>query len=397
MTMQSESIFSRLSGKHPHSAEERCPLCNQVLPQDVTAEELRIRLHDRERDAVAASEKCLRDKLEVDSAAKFDAFKKQAAIDAAARENVIRAEANALAQTALRGEIAKANEERQKAIQAKEAAVEASRKLSAEQEQRTDQAIKGALQAQRETLEKDKTNEVHRVQAREFEKTQKLQKQVELLKRQLEQKTPDELGEGAEIDLYETLRENFESDRVRRIKKGQPGADILHEVVHNGQVCGSIIYDSKNRDWRDSFAEKLKADQLAAKADHAVIATNSFPRGTGQLCVWGDVIVCNPARVVELVRIIRDHIIQTYRLRLSAQEREGKTETLYKFINSDRCLQLMNRYESIMAELANIDVKETKAHQKTWNERGQLIRDAQKVHADFRAEVDRIVEGSSVQ
>lgn len=396
MALQPESVLGRFPSEHAHGGKERCPLCNQVLPQELSAEELQTRLRDREREAAGAAEKRLRAQFELDHAAKIEVVKRQAAADAAEREKVIRAEAKALAETALQAEIAKVKEEKGKAIQEKNAAVEAANKLKAEQEERTKGAIQEALQAQRETLEKEKTTAVHKVQAQEFEKTQKLHKQVEVLRRQLEQKSADELGEGAEIDLYEALRETFQGDHVRRIKKGQPGADILHEVVHNGQVYGSIIYDSKNHGaWRGSFVEKLKADQLAAKADHAVLATSSFPTGARQLCVQDDVVVCNPARLVELVRIIRDHIIQSYRLRLSAHERGKKTETLYKFINSDRCQQLMNRYESITEDLLDLDVKEVKAHQATWKRRGQLLRNAQKVHGDFRAEVDRIVGGSA--
>jgi hypothetical protein len=330
--------------------------------------------------------------LEVDQATKIEAVKKQAAADAAARETVIRAEEKSLAEVGLQAEIAKAKEEKAKAVQEKDSAVEAANKLKAEQEERTKQG----LQQQREALEKEKLTAVHQIQAQEFEKTQKLQKQLEVLKRQLEEKTAGELGEGAEIDLYEALRESFEGDRITRIRKGQPGADIRHEVVHNRQVCGSILYDSKNHAaWRGSFVDKLKADQLADEADHAVLTTSSFPSGARQLCVQDGVLVCNPARVVELVRIIRDHIIESYRLRLSAQERDTKTEALYKFINSDRCQQLMNRYESIAEDLLSLDVIEVKAHQATWKKRGQLIRDSQKVHGDFRAEIDRIVDGSA--
>lgn len=48
------------------------------------------------------------------------------------------------------------------------------------------------------------------------------------------------------------------------------GADIRHDVVHNGKKCGTIVYDSKNRNaWRDEYATKLRVDQIAAKAEHA--------------------------------------------------------------------------------------------------------------------------------
>ena len=52
--------------------------------------------------------------------------------------------------------------------------------------------------------------------------------------RKLEKKTAEELGEGAELDLYEELKALFEGDRIRRVPKGTPGADIVHEIVENG-------------------------------------------------------------------------------------------------------------------------------------------------------------------
>lgn len=395
MSARPESIVDRSGSNHAHVDAERCPLCDQALPRDISAEELRARLNKKEREAASAAEKRLRTQFELEQAAKIEAVKKQAAADLAARENVARAEAKLQAEALLQADITRAKDERAKAIQEKDSAVEAANKLKADQEERTKQAIQDALQLQREALEKDKTTAVQKLQADEFEKTQKLQKQMELMQRQLDQKTADQLGEGAEIDLFETLRESFDGDRITRIKKGQPGADILHEVVHNRQVCGSILYDSKNHGaWRSSFVEKLRADQLAAKADHAVLATSSFPSGARQLCVQDCIVVCNPARVVELVRIVREHIIQSHRLRLSAHERGKKAESLYRFINSDRCQQLMNRYEGIAEDLLDLDVKEVKAHETNWKRRGQLIRDAQKTHADFRTEVDRIVDGS---
>jgi hypothetical protein len=398
MNLRSQSVIDRFPTEHAHGGTERCPLCDQTLPNDLTAEDLQARLRDREREAGDAAEKRLRAQFEVEQAAKIEALKKQAAADAAEREKVIRIEAKALAETVLQAEIARAREEAAKATREKDSAVESANKLKAEHEERIKQATQQALQEQREVLEKEQTNAVHQIQAQEFEKTQKLQKQVELLSRQLDQKTAGELGEGAEIDLYEALRESFEGDQIIRIKKGQPGADILHKVVHNGQICGTIIYDSKNHNaWRCDFVEKLKADQLAAQADHAVLATRSFPTGTRQLCVRDDVIVCHPARTVELVGIIREHIIRTYRLRLGAHERGRKTEALYEFINSDRCQQLLDRSEAIAEDLLDLDVKEVKAHEVTWKKRGQLIRDSQKVHGDFRAEVDRIVEDGSVE
>jgi len=397
MAARPQTDIDSFRGTQVRTSEERCPLCDQALPHDLSADELHARLRKKEQDAAKAQERLLRAQFLQEISAKVEETKRQAAADAAKREKEIRAEAKTQTLATAKADIAKAEQAKVKALQEKQVAEEQVKNLKAKQEKETKLQVQKALQGQREALEAEKTTAIQKAKAQEFEKNQRLQKQVEVLKRQLEQKTAEDLGEGAEVDLYEALRENFDSDKISRIKKGQPGADVLHKVCHNGQVCGSIVYDSKNHTaWRNSFVEKLRADQLAAKADHAVLTTSAFPTGARQLHVQDDVIVINPARAIELVRIVREHIIQTYRLRLSGQEKNRKTEALYEFINSDRCRQLLTRYESITEELLEIDVKEVNVHNAVWKKRGQLLRDSQKVHGDYRAEIDRIIEDESL-
>lgn len=397
MAIQPETDIVSFARSQVRAKDDRCPLCNQVLPHDLSADELQARLRKKEQDAARAQEQRLRAQFTQEMNEKVAQTKQYAAAEAAKREKIIRAEAERQARAALKGDITKAEQARLKALQDKQAAEEQIKQLKARQEKELKQRVQKALQEQRGALETEKTRAVQKAKAQEFEKNQKLEKQVDMLKRQLEQKTATDLGEGAEVDLYEALRENFDGDKITRMKKGQRGADVLHEVRHKGEVCGSIVYDSKNHTtWRKTFIKKLKVDQLASKADHAVLTTSAFPTGARQLHVQDGIIVINPARSVELVRIVREHIIQAHKLRLSGKEKNKKTEALYEFINSDRCRQLLARYESITEELLEIEVKEVNAHQSVWKKRGQLLRDAQKVHGDYRSEIDRIVEDGSL-
>jgi hypothetical protein len=248
------------------------------------------------------------------------------------------------------------------------------------------------LQKQREALEKDKEGSVNQEKANAFAARQKLESKIEELKRQVQGQTAAELGEGAEVDLFEALRGDFQEDRIKRIDKGEAGADIWHDVMYQGECCGRIVYDSKNRKaWRNEYVEKLRCDQLAAAADHALLTTSAFPAGQQQVCVQDGVIIANPARARALVEILRDHIIQAHRLRLSGQDRESKTGQLYDFINSDRCEQLLRRTEDVAAQLLEVDVKEQQAHERVWQRRGTLIRNAEKANREFRFELDRIL------
>ena len=152
------------------------------------------------------------------------------------REKELRASVKTEVMSAMESRIEKADDEKIKAIQAKVESEKRIEAIKADQEKLVESKVDEALKTQREILEKAKTDAVHQAKAEEFERSQKLQKQVERLQRQLEQKSNEELGEGAEIDLYEKLRDEYEDDKITRVKKGQPGADIIHEVRHNGKV-----------------------------------------------------------------------------------------------------------------------------------------------------------------
>ena len=208
----------------------------------------------------------------------------------------------------------------------------------------------------------------------------------------LDKKTAEELGEGAEIDLYEVLKADFDSDRIERINKGQPGADILHVVIHNGKECGKIIYDSKNHNaWRNDFVSKLATDQMAAKAEHAILSTRKFPSGKRHLDVQDGVILASPSRVAAVVHIVRQHLVQTHTLRLSNEARTQKTAALYSFITSERCNDLFARIDTHTDDLLGMQLKEQKAHNTMWKRQGELIRSVQKVRAELCNEIDMII------
>lgn len=308
--------------------------------------------------------------------------------DAAMRETTIRAEAQAAANAAADEKVASAEEARLAAETRAAAAQSQVATLQAAHETQLNQR----LQEQREALEAAATQAVNVEKAAAFAENLKLTNKVEELKRALEKKTATELGEGAEIDLFEALKGEFKSDRIERVNRGQPGADILHVVVHNGRECGRIIYDSKNHGaWRNDFVTKLASDQMAAKAEHAILSTSKFPAGANQLHIQDGVVIASPARVVALVQLVRQHMVQTYSLRLSNEERAQKTAALYSFITSERCRDLLTRIDTHAEDLLDLQVKEKKAHDATWKKQGELIRSVQRVQAELCTEIDSII------
>jgi hypothetical protein len=380
------SSFLKPQSPHLHIDGETCPWCEQEIPPE-RLEEISGKIAARERQQTHA----ITAKLEQQHALQLDELRKAKEADVAKVKEDAAAEAHRIrreATEAVRDKIA----DKDKAVadaQAKNAELEG--KVSKLSEQ-YELALNERLGSQREILEKAKDDAINAEKAKAFEENQKLSNKVNELQRALEKKTNEELGEGAEIDLFEALKKEFPNDRIDRVAKGAPGADILHGVMHNGRECGTIIYDSKNHKmFRNGHVTKLLEDQLAAKAEHAILSTHAFPAGTRQLHMQDGVLLTNPARVVSVVTLIRRHLLQAQTLRLSSAERESKTAALYAFITSDRCTQLFSRIDAHADELLEQQAKERKWHDAAWKKEGELIRSIQKVQAELSNEISCII------
>jgi hypothetical protein len=344
--------------------EDRCPWCGQPIAH-ARFEAIQARIAGQERQRTAQFERELRARV---------------------ADEKLQAQSQAQAQV----------EEAKKVA----AAAIAKGKLEAERQLATlkanaDAALNERLRQQREAFEKAQTQAVNAEKSMAFKERQSLEKKVTDLQRQLQHKTADELGEGAELDLFDALKSAFPDDRLSRVKKGTEGADVIHEILHNNRVCGRIVFDSKNRDaWRNEYVAKLRQDQLAAHADHAVLSTRVFPAGAHQIHLQDGVIIANPARVIDLVQMLRRHVVQLDGLRLSNQERNDKEARLYEFITSDRCTQLLDQINTLAEDLLQLDVKELKAHEATWKNRGQLVRLVQKAQSSLVSEIEQITEAA---
>ena len=353
---------------HRHRAGDLCPLCEQPIAQDL-ARRIELRQQEQQRASLAQARAEAEAKVEQQIAAAL-------------------AEANKAAETAMLSRLADFQE---KLVEAEQAQLGAQQELAALKAAQ-DTAVELRVEERAATLKEERDAAVLAERTRSFEETQALRQKLEDLTRKLEGKSAHELGEGSEIDLFEQLRDAFQGDHIQRVPKGVNGADVIHEVVHNGRVCGKIIYDAKNRDsWQNGFATKLKADKLAQAADHAVLSSNKFPKDKSQIHAQDGVIVANPARVLVIAEILREQIVRMHELRASKEAREEKTVALYTFVTSDHFKQLLEQVEAQAGKILELDSKEQEAHRRIWDQRGKLIRTIQKARADLTFEVDRII------
>jgi hypothetical protein len=380
------------------------------MTRDAAAREKAIRT-----EAAATAEEALRERLAAAEGAKTEAETARAGMAAqleaerddkaetiarlsrasAAREAAIREEAAKTAEAGAAEKIAAAENAKAEAENGR-AAAEAALTAKLDERGREIEALKEAqaseISVQREALEKDKVAALNAERANALKVQMKLEQQLGDIQRKLQQKTAHEHGEGAELELFDVLKAAFEGDRIRRVPKGALGADIIHEVVEGGKVVGKIVYDRKNRgDFKSEYATKLRKDQIAEKAEFAVLSTHKFPKDERELCTFENVILASPARVLALAEILRGQIVGNHELRVSAVEREKKSAELYAFINSPLAGQLLDSVESLVGKMDLLDADEQNAHRKVWDKRAILRQSVLKANGDFRSQIRRVV------
>jgi len=342
---------------HVHAGEDRCPLCEQPVARDIAR---RIEARRKEQQEAALS-----------------LARAEVAASMERRVEAARNEARQAAESAMLAKLVELQARLAEAEQARAA-------LEAEQE--------AAVARRVEEMKLALNNEREAAVLAEKAKVLKLQSELADMQRKLEGKSAHELGEASEIDLFEQLKAAFEGDRIHRVGKGVNGADVIHEIVNNGRVCGKIIYDAKNRNaWQNEFVAKLRADKLAEGADHAVLASNKFPKGAKHLHHQDGVIVASPAQVVAVADILRSLTVRMHALRMSAEQREKKSAELYAFITSAHCRELIDSVEIQTSKMLELDLKEQEAHRRLWDQRAKLIQAVKKVNGDLAFEIDRII------
>lgn len=251
------------------------------------------------------------------------------------------------------------------------------------------------LANQREALETDKALALLKQQSEFNRQRESFQSKLQILEKQVQNRTPNELGDGTEIDLHEMLREWFPTDKVDRVLKGQAGGDILHEVLYKGDSCGRIIIDCKNRQiWQYAFVTKLRQDQMEAGAEHAILATTVFPSGKKEMSIESSVIVVSPARVAYIVQLLRGAMVTMHVKGLSMKERSTKMARLYKLITSDAYTQKIAEATKLTEEILEIDVQEKKTHDNVWKKRGSLAKRTQNVLREAETELAAVIEST---
>ena len=364
----------------PAVKQDACPWCGQRIPHKQFVEiEARIRAEEKRRLEVAEAE--LHSRL----ANEREALETRYRADRTSLELMLQK---------LKEQLEKAKENQaefdKRLREATEAAAAVERKKVEAEVARKHQAER---EHERELLKADFDQKMLKQEAENQKAAAALRKQVIELQRRLDDQAARK-PEVIDIDVFEQLKAAFPDDRVLRLPRGDAGGDVLHEVKYKGEICGRIVLDSRNRgNWQTSYATRLRTDMVEQKAEHAILSTLHFPRGAAEMCRHDDVLLVHPARVVELVGILRQSMVRMHQTKLSNVQRAEKKLRLYDHITSEVFRRKLADTGKLAQQLLDIDVEEMKDHQRVWKARGGILKRLESVNSEVVGEINDIVDG----
>lgn len=231
----------------------------------------------------------------------------------------------------------------------------------------------------------------------EYQKaTKTLHKQIADLQKKVADQA-NEKPEVVDINVVDELKHAFKNDRVLALPKADKtdtGGNATVEVKYKNVYCGKILIDTRaRRKWGTQYATKLHADAMEQGADHAILCTLDFPKGVSELYRHDDVLVVHPARVVEIVGILRDALLRMHKNKLSNEQRAEKKAALYDHVTSDAFRRKLAEVAKVMEEVGEIDAEEQDAHRKVWKRRGIAMQKLTELQKKVVGEIDDIVDG----
>ncbi len=235
--------------------------------------------------------------------------------------------------------------------------------------------VQAGLTATREQAKKE-AEEALKFKVMEKEQTiSSMQIQIEELKRKAEQGSQQLQGEVQELELELLLSAKFPLDKINPVPKGEFGGDVLQHVAGPfGQVCGTILWESKRtKNWSDGWLVKLREDQRQAKAELAVIVSQTLPKEIDTFDLVEGVWVTHPKEALPLARALRQGLMEVAAAKQATEGQQTKMEMVYDYLMGPRFRQRVQAIVEAFSTMQEDLDKERKVITKQWAKREEQI------------------------
>jgi hypothetical protein len=242
--------------------------------------------------------------------------------------------------------------------------LEMQKRLASEQDSIRKEAQKKAEEEQHtKIMEKDK-------------QLQDAMKEVEEMRRKLQQGSQQTQGEAFELEFEELLSRQYPNDKIVPVGKGVKGGDVIQEIWDSrGNFTGKILWELKNtKTWSEGWIDKLKGDKRTINAEEAVLISEVLPTNLKNAGFRDGVWVTQRNFVVPLADTLRAKAIQLFYIRNSVKAKDEKMDILYNYLSGT---EFKHRVEAIIDAFTNMQdeiEKEKRYFSNKWSRDEKNIR-----------------------
>jgi hypothetical protein len=202
-----------------------------------------------------------------------------------------------------------------------------------------------------------------------------MRRTIEELRQKSEQGSQQRQGEAQEIELEELLRTRFPQDTIEPVPKGAFGGDVIHHVYGaGGQRAGTILWESKRtRNWSEQWLAKLRNDQREAKADLALLVSQTPRKGLETFDLIEGVWIAEYRCVVPVAIAVRECLIRASAARLVTEGQQTKQEMIYRYLTGAGFRQRLEAIAEKIADMQDDLDKERTSTTRMWAKRQKQI------------------------
>lgn len=222
-------------------------------------------------------------------------------------------------------------------------------------------------------------------------------KELEDMRRKLQQGSQQTQGEAFELEFETMLHQEFPNDKIAPVGKGVRGGDIIQEVWDSkGNYNGKILWELKNTKlWSEGWVDKLKSDKRAINAEEAVLISDILPSETQTAGYRNGIWITKRIFVLALASTLRAKLIELYYVKQSVQAKDGKMEMMYSYLSGT---EFKHRVEAIVEAFGNMQEeieKEKRYFMNKWARDEKNIRmvidNTYGMHGDLKAIVGKVL------
>lgn len=170
-----------------------------------------------------------------------------------------------------------------------------------------------------------------------------------------------------EEKLATRLRREFPEDEVQH--KGK-GGDVLQIVRYDAKHAGIIIYECKRTpEILNQHIRQARVAKQSREADFAVLVTTGQKKGFSGLAQMSGILVISPLGAISLASLLRVHLIEMLRAKITREKRAIIAQKLVRYITSPQFKNPIEEVIKLSSDLQNMVKDEAKDHVRIWKRR----------------------------